>query len=83
MPGNNNNTTSYRLLSKKQLLEIVPLSYPTIWKLIRAGEFPRGLEMARNGDRVTRVCWREDEALSWIEKLPRQQLKGDHANSDQ
>jgi len=33
--------TSRRLIDKRQLLERVPLSYPTIWKRMKAGTFPR------------------------------------------
>jgi predicted DNA-binding transcriptional regulator AlpA len=82
MPGNKHNTTSYRLLSKKQLLEIVPLSYPTIWKLMRAGKFPRGLVISQSQGRATRACWRAAEVYAWIENLPRQQLLGDETDKD-
>ena len=30
-----------RLISKRELLQRVPLSFPTIWKLMRQDKFPR------------------------------------------
>ena len=60
-----------RLLTRAQLLEIVPLSYPTIWELMRRGEFPKALRIGQK-----KVAWREDEIRGWIESRPRQELKG-------
>ena len=61
-----------RLLTRKQLLEIIPFSYPTIWELMRRGEFPKALLIGQQ-----KVAWREDEIREWIESRPRQELKGD------
>lgn len=62
-----------RLIFKREVLRRVGLSYPTIWKMMRQGRFPR-----------SRVCggksaWLEDEIDTWIEGLPIRQLKGDAA----
>ncbi|MEE8502675.1 MAG: AlpA family phage regulatory protein [Kiloniellales bacterium] len=61
-----------RLLTRKQLLEIVPFSYPTIWELMRRGAFPKALHIG-----AQKVAWREDEVRAWIDSRPRQELKGD------
>ncbi len=61
-----------RLLTRKQLLEIVPFSYPTIWELMRRGAFPKALRIG-----AQKVAWREDEIREWIDSRPRQELKGD------
>ena len=50
-----------RLIFKREVLRRVGLSYPTIWKMMRQGRFPR-----------SRVCggksaWLEHEIESWIE----------------
>ena len=61
-----------RLLTRKQLLEIVPFSYPTLWGMMRRGAFPKALRIG-----AQKVAWREDEIREWIESRPRQELKGD------
>ena len=63
-----------RLIFKREVLRRVGLSYPTIWKMMREGRFPR-----------SRVCggksaWLEAEVEAWIEGLPIRQLKGDAAD---
>ena len=61
-----------KLIPKRKLLKKVGLSYPTIWKLMREGSFPRAVKTTD-----TKICWIEAEVDSWIEALPRQRLKGD------
>jgi prophage regulatory protein len=60
-----------RLIFRREVLRRVGLSYPTIWKMMRQGRFPR-----------SRVCggksaWLEHEIESWIEGLPIRRLKDD------
>jgi prophage regulatory protein len=62
-----------RLIFRREVLRRVGLSYPTIWKMMREGRFPR-----------SRVCggksaWLEEEIDTWIEGLPLRRLKGDAA----
>ncbi len=61
-----------RLISKTEILDRSGLSYPTIWKLMRAGEFPRSRVVAQG-----KVAWFEDEFEDWLERLPVRRLKGD------
>ena len=61
-----------KLIPKRRLLQKVGLSYPTIWKLMREGKFPRAVKITDS-----KVGWIEAEVDSWIEALPRQRLKGD------
>ncbi len=72
MPENDHESVLCRLLTKKQLLEIVPFSYPTIWGLMRRGAFPKALRIG-----AQKVAWREDEVRAWVDSRPRQNLKGD------
>jgi prophage regulatory protein len=60
------------LLTKKEVLALVPFSYPTIWKRIRAGTFPRGREASPG-----KIFWFADEIENWARQLPTQKLKGD------
>jgi len=64
-----------RLLSRREVMERVPVSYPTIWKRMRAGTFPRSREIGG------KVCWVESEIEKWIADLPVAKLKGDAANA--
>jgi prophage regulatory protein len=60
------------LLTRAEMLRRVALTYPTVWKMMIAGTFPRGRAIG-NG----RVAWLESEIEAWIDALPRQRLKGD------
>jgi predicted DNA-binding transcriptional regulator AlpA len=58
-----------RLLIKKQVLAIVPLSFPTVWKLMRQGEFPAARVIG------SRPYWPEDEIRQWVASLPVRKYK--------
>ena len=60
-----------RLLSRREMLDRVSLSYPTVWQRMRDGKFPRGRD---NGGKIV---WVESEIADWIAKLPVKKLKGD------
>jgi predicted DNA-binding transcriptional regulator AlpA len=60
-----------RLLDRKELTAKVNLTYPTIWKLMREGAFPRSVVVGG------KVLWREHEVDEYIARLPRRQLKGE------
>jgi predicted DNA-binding transcriptional regulator AlpA len=62
-----------RLIDRVTLLDKVPLSYATVWNLMRKGEFPRSKFV---GDRT---FWLEHEVDAWIEAMPNRPLKGDAA----
>jgi predicted DNA-binding transcriptional regulator AlpA len=64
-------TGAVRLIERAEVLDKVPLSYATIWKMMRAGAFPRSRVI---GDRTV---WLEREIDAWIDALPNRQLKGD------
>jgi predicted DNA-binding transcriptional regulator AlpA len=60
-----------RLLSKNEVLEIVGVTYPSIWSWMRAGAFPRSRIVGG------RSMWRSDEIAEWLAGLPVRPLKGD------
>lgn len=60
-----------RLLTKKQVCARVCLTYPTIWKWMREGRFPRSRNVGG------KAYWLEGEISAWILALPRKHLKGD------
>ncbi len=61
-----------RLLSRPEVLDLVGVSYPTIWSWMQQGKFPRSRKL---GDQ--KVGWLASELKSWIESRPIMRLKGD------
>lgn len=49
-----------RMLNEKQVLEIVPVSRTTLFRLEKAGKFPRSTYISPN-----RRVWFEDEIIAW------------------
>jgi prophage regulatory protein len=60
-----------RLIDRAELLRIIPVSYVTIWKWMREGNFPRSLNCGG------KIVWLESEIERWIKSRPAQPLKGD------
>jgi prophage regulatory protein len=48
------------MLNEKQLLHIVPVSRVTLWRMEKAGKFPRSTYISPN-----RRVWFEDEIIAW------------------
>jgi prophage regulatory protein len=62
---------SVRLISRRELLDRIPLSYPSLWKMMREGTFPRSRSLGG------KVAWIEAEVDAWIANLGVVPLKGD------
>ena len=60
-----------RLLSKREVLGVVGVSYPTLWSMMRANTFPRSRKVG------SRSMWVSTEIDEWMAALPRCRLKGD------
>jgi predicted DNA-binding transcriptional regulator AlpA len=60
-----------RLVYKPEVLRRVGCSYPTLWRWMRAGTFPRGHVVGQ------RTAWLEQEVDDWFDNLRRRPLKGD------
>ena len=73
----NSEKKKLRFLSRREVMERVPLSYPTIWKLMQKGNFPRSRDIGG------KVVWLESEIDDWIESRPVVKLKGDGLKSDE
>ncbi len=52
-----------RIIRKKELLKIVGLSDPTIWRMEGAGTFPKRIKLGGNS-----VGWNESEIIGWQEQ---------------
>jgi predicted DNA-binding transcriptional regulator AlpA len=55
-----------KLLSKRQVLERVPVSSATLARWEKQGLFPRRFHIGGNGV-WKKAFWREDEVADWIE----------------
>jgi prophage regulatory protein len=65
------NRPPLRFLSKPDVLERVGVSYVSIWTWMRAGKFPRSVQIGG------KVAWYQHEVEDWIASRPIQRLKGD------
>ena len=61
-----------RLISKPEMLRrVASVSFPTIWKLMRDGKFPRSRNLGG------KAAWIESEVSDWIRDRPVIKLKGE------
>ena len=51
-----------RIIRKPELLNIIGLSDPTLWRLEKKGDFPKRLRLGGNS-----CGWLESEVNKWIE----------------
>ena len=63
------------LLSKRQVLAIANVSYPTLWLWMRQSMFPRSRVVGG------RSMWVSTEIEAWLAALPRRRLKGDSSEA--
>lgn len=49
-----------KMILEDQVLDIVPVSRTTLWRMERTGKFPRATYISAN-----RRCWFEDEIVAW------------------
>jgi prophage regulatory protein len=53
-----------RMLNEKQVLQIVPVSPVTLWRMEKKGLFPKGTYISPN-----RKVWFEDEIVKWQNEI--------------
>jgi prophage regulatory protein len=58
------------LLTRKQVVAITGLCYPSLWQLMRAREFPAARLISKN-----RVGWLRSEVITWLRSRPVQVYK--------
>jgi predicted DNA-binding transcriptional regulator AlpA len=66
-----------RFLTKVEVCNRVRLSFPTIWKRMREGTFPRARETTSDQQTNTKVFWLEHEIEEWMLALPARQYLGE------
>ena len=45
--------------------EFTGISKPTIYRLMKSGDFPRPMQLSTN-----RVAWRKSDVMNWLSDLP-------------
>lgn len=53
-----------RIIRKPELLEMVGVSHPTVWRWEKAGKFPKRVSLGPNSS-----GWLESEINQWFENL--------------
>lgn len=59
------------LIPKKEMLRMVGMQYPAVWRRIRHGLFPRGVFIGN------RSWWIREEVETWLTHAPRQNFACD------
>lgn len=54
-------------IRQQQLLDLLPFSSATLWRKVKASDFPAPLKLSK---RVT--AWRVEEVREWLDKLQSQ-----------
>ncbi len=62
--GASDNSRPRRMLTEAQVFAIVPVSRVTLWRMVKAGPFPRPTYISAN-----RHVWYEDELIAWQNKI--------------
>ena len=63
-----------RLLTKAEVLELLGVTYTTVFTWMREGRFPLSIELGPSGGRSTKIAWLADEVYAWIASRPRRKL---------
>lgn len=63
-----------KLIFKAELLDMLGVSYGSIHAWMRAGKFPLAREIGPGGQ-TTRIAWREDEVMAWLDARPQRKIK--------
>jgi prophage regulatory protein len=62
--NDNDNERPRRMLSIRQVLDLVPFSRATLYNEMEAGRFPKSREIAPR-----RIAWYEDDVKEWQQAL--------------
>jgi predicted DNA-binding transcriptional regulator AlpA len=65
-----------RLMTKAEIMAVTNVSFPTIWKWMRAGKFPRA-RMIGAAKGHNKSVWLSTEIEAWLIGLKVRPLKGD------
>lgn len=52
-----------QFIRQKNMLPMLPFSAPTLWRMVKAGTFPKPIKL---GERIT--AWHIEEVQAWIDE---------------
>ena len=55
----------HELLRRREVAELVRLSVPTIYRMMKAGTFPRPIRLGQRA-----VAWRREDLEGWLRDRP-------------
>lgn len=63
-------------LTKQQVLELVGVSFPTLWDWMRKGQFPSSRVLGQGAGNRTTARWLRSEINQWMASRPPRLFKG-------
>jgi predicted DNA-binding transcriptional regulator AlpA len=76
LPAHVKPTGPIKLLSKKDVLELIGVSNVTLWSMIRRGDFPPARQLGPDGAQHSKIGWIDCEVYEVLANLPRRMPKG-------
>ena len=64
--GSSSAPPAHRVIGQKELLQRIPVSRTTLWRMQRTAGFPKAIQLSTN-----RIGWVEDEINAWLASRPR------------
>ena len=64
-----------KLIFKPELLELLRVSYSSIFSWMRAGKFPLVHIIGPSSGRSSRIAWFASEVQAWLASRPQRQIK--------
>jgi predicted DNA-binding transcriptional regulator AlpA len=64
-----------KLIFKPELLELLHVSYSSIFSWMRAGKFPLAHIIGPSSGRSSRIAWYASEVQAWLASRPQRQIK--------
>lgn len=71
----NGTPADIKLIFKPELLELLHVSYSSIFGWMRAGEFPLPRVIGPGTGRSSRIAWYASEIQAWLASRPQRQIK--------
>jgi predicted DNA-binding transcriptional regulator AlpA len=63
------------LLSRAQVLDLIGVTYTSLWSWMRRGEFPSAIILGPPNGKRSRIAWHASEVYAWIADRPRRELR--------
>ena len=71
----NGSPANIKLIFKPELLELLHVSYSSIYGWMKAGQFPLPVVIGPGTGRSSRIAWYASEIQAWLASRPQRQIK--------